>query len=169
MHVQELAALRPYQARRRQRHRHRRRSSRRRASDGDRSARLRLAGDRGARRERRNHDQPRLSPRSRLRTLEHKLRGCGAVIERVSGRVNGTEKLDVLHSRMLRRSRRSISVAQAMRNRAVHRLRARPARTESCERQGLTQNQYLRACPIEKSLAPFGTCSSILLATFRLD
>ncbi len=68
MHVQELARLGAHiQSRRRDRHDRRRRQAQGRAGDGDRSARLGVARHRRARGRRRDHGQPRLSPRPRLR------------------------------------------------------------------------------------------------------
>ena len=68
MHVQELVRLGArITSRRRARHHRRRRPAQGRAGDGDRSARVGLARDRGTRRRRRDHRQPRLSPRPRLR------------------------------------------------------------------------------------------------------
>ena len=49
-----------------------------RAGDGDRPARLGVAGDRGARRRRRDHGQPRLSPRPRLRAAGGQARRAAA-------------------------------------------------------------------------------------------
>ena len=58
---------RAHHARRPDRDHRRRRYVEGRAGDGDRPARVGVAGDRGARRRRRDHGQPRLSSRSRLR------------------------------------------------------------------------------------------------------
>ena len=61
------AARRPHSSRRRDRDHRRRRAAQGRAGDGDGLARLGVAGDRGAGRRGRDHGQPRLSPRPRLR------------------------------------------------------------------------------------------------------
>ena len=61
------AARRAHRARRAERHDRGRREAERRARDGDRPARLGVAGDRSARRRGRDHGQPGLSPRPRLR------------------------------------------------------------------------------------------------------
>ena len=67
MHVQELARFGArISARRRNRHHRRHRETARRACDGDRSARVGVAGDRGPCRRRRDHGQPRLSSRPRV-------------------------------------------------------------------------------------------------------
>ena len=60
------AARRPHPARRRTRHHRRRRAAQGGAGDGDRSAGFGFAGDRRARRRRRDDCQPRLSSRSRV-------------------------------------------------------------------------------------------------------
>ena len=61
------AARRAHSSRRRDRHHRGRQAPDRRAGDGDRFARLGVAGDRRARGRGRDHGQPRLSPRPRLR------------------------------------------------------------------------------------------------------
>ena len=68
------AARRAHPAGWRTRDHRRRRVAQGRAGDGDRSARLGVAGDRGARRRRRDHRQPRLSPRSRFRAAGRQAR-----------------------------------------------------------------------------------------------
>ena len=87
MHVQELARLGARIAsRRRDRDHRRRRPAEGRAGDGDRPARLGVAGDRGARRRRRDHGQPRLSSRSRLRAAggqARRLRRCDRAGQRI--------------------------------------------------------------------------------------
>jgi UDP-N-acetylglucosamine enolpyruvyl transferase len=60
------AVRRADSSRRRDRHHRRHRQTARRAGDGDRSARVGIAGDRGPRRRRRDHGQPRLPSRPRL-------------------------------------------------------------------------------------------------------
>ncbi len=75
MHVQELARLGArIQLHGEQGDDRGRRAPQGRAGDGDRFARLGVAGDRGARRRGRNHRQPRLSPRPRLRAVGRKAR-----------------------------------------------------------------------------------------------
>ena len=68
------AARRPHPARRRDRDRRGRRQAQGRAGDGDRSSRLGVARDRGAGGRRRDHGQPRLSPRPRLRAAGRQAR-----------------------------------------------------------------------------------------------
>src|SRR5262249_10135734 len=64
----------------------------RRRGDGDRSARLVVAGARGARRRGRDDDQPRLSSRSRLRESGEEARGLRRR-DRAPGRRKMSEKL----------------------------------------------------------------------------
>ncbi len=73
------AVRRPDQPRRRNRHHRRHRQLARRARDGDRFARLGIAGDRGPCRRRRDHGQPRLSSRPRLRAAGGKTVGVRRV------------------------------------------------------------------------------------------
>ena len=76
MHVQELARFGArIQSRRRNRHHRRHRQAARRACDGDRPARVGVAGDRGACRRRRDHGQPRLPSRPRFRAARGKAVG----------------------------------------------------------------------------------------------
>ena len=72
------AARRPYPARWRDRDHRGRQASHRRAGDGDRLARLGVAGDRRARRRGRDHGQPRLPPRPRLRAGRGQARRAAA-------------------------------------------------------------------------------------------
>ena len=75
MHVQELVRLGAHiHLDGETRDHRRRRAAQGRAGDGDRFARLGVAGDRGARRRRRDHRQPRLSPRPRLRAARRQAR-----------------------------------------------------------------------------------------------
>ena len=69
------AVRRADKSRRRDRHHRRHRQAARRAGDGDRSARLGVAGDRGACRRRRDHGQPRLPSRPRLRAARGQIVG----------------------------------------------------------------------------------------------
>ena len=81
------AVRRANSSRRRDRHHRRHRQPARRAGDGDRSARLGVAGDRGPRRRRRDHGQPRLSSRPRLRAAGGKAVG----LRRLASSASATE------------------------------------------------------------------------------
>ena len=82
-------------ARRRDRHHRRHRKTARRARDGDRSARLGVAGHRRPCRRRRDHGQPHLSSRPRFRAA--------------GGKAVGLRRVDPAHQRLTRVSRKSMS------------------------------------------------------------